>query len=960
MQEVRSSNTEKAKQCEKLHAPRRWMVSGTPLSQKIDELMGELFFLRVSPFGAGESDGFWDFAVKQPWESKEPVALERLKVLLEAVMMRHSKSQLNLDGTPILTLPEKIVEHVPITLDGSELGVYAYAECEAVRALRYLTAQRHNNPFDAEYEKLKAAREANSFVKILREAAVAPVILGGGDGCEAQLDVLDRMGRITPGANWDSTRAVEEGDELKLNLYLAEEAIKHLDRLQRAKQGNTSTAEIGERLKAYKKRLLAHRANWAHACVARARCRWHIALELVIMRDQEKYPKAFFGAQPDCPLWDHVTHPNGPKVAVPVEKSDEQERRLSPRKRGWRPTTAAQSALRRAHPTWQWLKDDAMLLWDPVGRVAAFLPTGQVDLASTFAPYTADGRKPLALALEIAQRKRFESSFVRFAPPREEDGEEGQGVRPDQATACCTSWASMGIRRAAEVGEQKAALVFIIEMGHADAVKAVKKAATADGARAVQLYMPEGSKLAEELAAARKEQKRLLALAWAKQEVDRLTNGRRALLIGTPRAAKELEELKETVRREAAEGNRHMEGSFDHLHHTPEDKKAKPGYVLKVENQVLLLANRRATLTPDSPLQPGYRRRKLTCLKLLHVPECALLEEIEQGVADFINEVKPVSAPPRSFKLRAHELPTAGEVIVDVGSKQLSAELLKQAESRGFVSFTFAREGRDAKVQRAREALLALQQPADVPLRSTERYTVRKETKSMEVPINKLKDLAKQRVERLEAEVRLIVRSSGKDGILVEEANRACRTEGRKEGRREGQVGRQYAQVESGDERLKKLRNHFKDWEKTMDEEAVNVRLLEPLTDKLQRAESRGLSSVTVEHSSYQVLWQMAQGKPLSDLVEDMRLCAICFEELGTNGPVVSTPCAHLYCRQCIVQVVQARKVVPNVHGVLTSRTEDTNPRCPCCRKPFEASPSRCELIQIATASAAEPQPGVS
>lgn len=49
MQEVAQSTSEQARSCEALHAPRRWMVSGTPLSKKIDELKGELAFLRVSP-----------------------------------------------------------------------------------------------------------------------------------------------------------------------------------------------------------------------------------------------------------------------------------------------------------------------------------------------------------------------------------------------------------------------------------------------------------------------------------------------------------------------------------------------------------------------------------------------------------------------------------------------------------------------------------------------------------------------------------------------------------------------------------------------------------------------------------------------------------------------------------------------------------------------------------------------
>ena len=74
MQEVRSTTTKLAKNCEKLYAPRRWMVSGTPLYDKISDLQGELYFLRVSPFGAGHDDGFWNHCVGRPWEAKEEAA----------------------------------------------------------------------------------------------------------------------------------------------------------------------------------------------------------------------------------------------------------------------------------------------------------------------------------------------------------------------------------------------------------------------------------------------------------------------------------------------------------------------------------------------------------------------------------------------------------------------------------------------------------------------------------------------------------------------------------------------------------------------------------------------------------------------------------------------------------------------------------------------------------------------
>ena len=106
------------------------MVSGTPLSESISDLLGELFFLRVSPFGAGQEDGFWkagasrhpsptaapnphppsraiaarsrrylgQVRIAEPWAAKDEQALDDLRLLLGGVMMRHSKTQRHVDG----------------------------------------------------------------------------------------------------------------------------------------------------------------------------------------------------------------------------------------------------------------------------------------------------------------------------------------------------------------------------------------------------------------------------------------------------------------------------------------------------------------------------------------------------------------------------------------------------------------------------------------------------------------------------------------------------------------------------------------------------------------------------------------------------------------------------------------------------------------------------------------------
>lgn len=46
-QEIKTATTNIAKMCQQVQATHRWMVSGTPLSSKIDDLHGELNFLQV-------------------------------------------------------------------------------------------------------------------------------------------------------------------------------------------------------------------------------------------------------------------------------------------------------------------------------------------------------------------------------------------------------------------------------------------------------------------------------------------------------------------------------------------------------------------------------------------------------------------------------------------------------------------------------------------------------------------------------------------------------------------------------------------------------------------------------------------------------------------------------------------------------------------------------------------------
>ena len=108
-QEIKVATTGIAAMCAKLSSLRRWMVSGTPLCSKLEDLHGELNFLRVWPFClSNKMDGFWQHKIEGPFQARDPACLELLDALLEAVMMRHSKSQCYLrDGSPLVPMPAR-------------------------------------------------------------------------------------------------------------------------------------------------------------------------------------------------------------------------------------------------------------------------------------------------------------------------------------------------------------------------------------------------------------------------------------------------------------------------------------------------------------------------------------------------------------------------------------------------------------------------------------------------------------------------------------------------------------------------------------------------------------------------------------------------------------------------------------------------------------------------------------
>lgn len=136
MQEIRQSTSKIARICEQLECNRRWMLSGTPLFEGIDDLRGELNFLRLEPFSAALEDGFFNFAIANHWEQRNVAAFETLRVLGLFILRRSKNMTIRATGVPILGLKPLTVEFVPIPQSLSERALYCFLEYVLAQELR--------------------------------------------------------------------------------------------------------------------------------------------------------------------------------------------------------------------------------------------------------------------------------------------------------------------------------------------------------------------------------------------------------------------------------------------------------------------------------------------------------------------------------------------------------------------------------------------------------------------------------------------------------------------------------------------------------------------------------------------------------------------------------------------------------------------------------------------------------
>ncbi|KAI6780100.1 SNF2 superfamily RAD5 protein [Emericellopsis cladophorae] len=128
---IKNRASKTAKACYDIPASHRWVLTGTPIVNRLEDLFSMVRFLGVEPWN---NFSFWRTFITVPFESGEFVrALDVVQTVLEPLVMRRTKDMKTPTGEPLVPLPLKQIDVVEIELSETERGVYDHIFTRAKR-----------------------------------------------------------------------------------------------------------------------------------------------------------------------------------------------------------------------------------------------------------------------------------------------------------------------------------------------------------------------------------------------------------------------------------------------------------------------------------------------------------------------------------------------------------------------------------------------------------------------------------------------------------------------------------------------------------------------------------------------------------------------------------------------------------------------------------------------------------
>jgi DNA repair protein RAD5 len=177
---IRNRTTKTAKSLYEISLQRKWILTGTPIINRLDDLYSLVKFLELDPWC---NFSYWKTFVTLPFEQKKiSQTLDVIKSILEPIFLRRTKNMKGADGKPLVELPPKEVLIEEIKFNDREEKLYNWFKARA------------NNTFK---EGLKSGQLLKQYSQILthilrlRQICCHMDLVGSAHEMEDDVDLKD-------------------------------------------------------------------------------------------------------------------------------------------------------------------------------------------------------------------------------------------------------------------------------------------------------------------------------------------------------------------------------------------------------------------------------------------------------------------------------------------------------------------------------------------------------------------------------------------------------------------------------------------------------------------------------------------------------------------------------------------------------------------------------------------------
>lgn len=128
---IKNRMSKTARACYEIKAVHRWVLTGTPIVNRLEDLFSLVRFLKVEPWS---NFSYWKTFITVPFENRDYIrALNVVQTVLEPLVLRRTKDMKTPDGEALVPLPKRTINIEKIELPKEEREVYDYVFTRAKR-----------------------------------------------------------------------------------------------------------------------------------------------------------------------------------------------------------------------------------------------------------------------------------------------------------------------------------------------------------------------------------------------------------------------------------------------------------------------------------------------------------------------------------------------------------------------------------------------------------------------------------------------------------------------------------------------------------------------------------------------------------------------------------------------------------------------------------------------------------